>query len=188
MIRAQPISKLFAQSHASAALGYVAIVLGCGVVAWLALASFADDYADFSAASSRLDEIEGRKSSADNSGGSSSGQAASGSPFLEGPTITVAGADLQQRVVAAVQKVGGAVLSSQVDLQGAQSTKGFVSLTATCEIEQAVLQQLLYDLEAGMPFLFIDQLVVQAPQSSGGAEGARMRVQIDVSGQWQVAK
>jgi general secretion pathway protein M len=51
---------------------------------------------------------------------------------------------------------------------------------------------LLYDLETGMPFLFIDQLVVQMPQSAGkigsGLDSPRMRVQIDVSGQWQVIK
>jgi hypothetical protein len=42
-----------------------------------------------------------------------------------------------------------------------------------------------------MPFLFIDQLVVQLPQGGGigvATETARMRVQIDVSGQWQVSK
>jgi general secretion pathway protein M len=187
MIHAQSISKFFAQPHASSALGYVAILLCCSVIVWLALASLADNYAEFSAASIRLDAIEGRRTPVENVGGPS-GPAVSGSPFLEGPTVTLAGADLQQRVVAAVQKVGGNVLSSQVDLQGAQSKQGYVSLTTTCEIEQAVLQPLLYDIEAGMPFLFIDQLVVQAPQSSGGTEGQRMRVQIDVSGQWQVAK
>jgi hypothetical protein len=40
--------------------------------------------------------------------------------------------------------------------------------------------------------LFIDQLVVQMPQSGGGTgietDAARMRVQIDISGQWQVTK
>ena len=49
---------------------------------------------------------------------------------------------------------------------------------------QPALQQLLYDVEAGMPFLFVDQLTVQAPQATG-AEIARMRVLIGVSGQWQ---
>ena len=34
------------------------------------------------------------------------------------------------------------------------------------EIDQSNLQQLLYELETGMPFLFIDQLVVQMPQSA----------------------
>jgi general secretion pathway protein M len=39
-----------------------------------------------------------------------------------------------------------------------------------------------------MPFLFVDQLVVQAPQASTGEEsGGRMRVLLGVSGQWQGA-
>jgi general secretion pathway protein M len=50
------------------------------------------------------------------------------------------------------------------------------------------LQQLLYDLEAGMPFLFIDQLVAQAPETGTGALRGKMRVSILVSGQWQGAK
>lgn len=76
------------------------------------------------------------------------------------------------------------MLSSQIDLQGTDSKKGFVSLTASCEVDQPALQQLLYDVEAGMPFLFVDQLTVQAPQQSG-ADAARMRVLLGVSGQWQ---
>jgi general secretion pathway protein M len=106
--------------------------------------------------------------------------------------VTIAGAALQQRVVAAVNDAGGNVLSSQVDLQGSETKQGYVSLSANLEIEQSNLQQLLYDLETGMPFLFIDQLVVQMPQSVGrigtGLDSPRMRVQIDVSGQWQVIK
>ena len=99
----------------------------------------------------------------------------------------MAGAALQQRIGNAVKAVGGNVLSLQVDLQGTEAKKGFVSLTASCEVEQPALQQLLYDLEAGMPFLFIDQLTVQSPQS-GEADGGRMRVLIGVSGLWQGAR
>jgi general secretion pathway protein M len=47
------------------------------------------------------------------------------------------------------------------------------------------LQPLLYDLEAGMPYLFIDTLAIQSPQVFGEAESARMRVIVGVSGQWQ---
>ena len=39
-----------------------------------------------------------------------------------------------------------------------------MSLIASCEVDQPALQQLLYDIEAGMPFLFVDQLEAQAPQ------------------------
>jgi general secretion pathway protein M len=111
-----------------------------------------------------------------------------GSPFLEGQTITVAGAALLQRVTAAVTKVGGNVLSSQVELQGSEAKDGFVSLVASCEVDQPALQQMLYDIEAGMPFLFVDQLVVQASQGVAGSEGLRMRVLIGVSGKWQETK
>jgi general secretion pathway protein M len=111
-----------------------------------------------------------------------------GSPFLEGQTITVAGAALQQRVDAAVAKAGGAVVSSQVEIDGPQAKDGFVSLTENIEIAQPALQQLLYDIEAGMPYLFVDTLGVQMPQGVGDAEGVRMIVVLGVTGQWQPAR
>jgi len=98
--------------------------------------------------------------------------------------VTVAGAALLQRVAGAVARVGGNVLSSQVDVQGEQSKEGFVSVVASCQVDQTALQQLLYDLEVGMPFLFIDQLVAQAPLPSTEPGAGRMRVTLAVSGQW----
>jgi general secretion pathway protein M len=130
--------------------------------------------------------LEGRSPSATREG--TADGAVSGSYFLEGPTVTVAGAALLQRVVGAVNQHGGNVLSSQVDLQGTRSKDGFLTVTASCVIEQPALQRLIYDLEAGMPFLFIEQLEVQAPSASTGATGGKLRVLLSVSGQWQGAK
>lgn len=112
----------------------------------------------------------------------------SGSPFLEGATVTIAGATLLQRVSGAVTKFGGNVLSTQLDLQGSQSSTGFLSMIASCEVDQSELQKLLYDLEAGMPFLFIDQLVIQPPLTLSGPGGGRLRLLLTVSGQWRGAK
>jgi general secretion pathway protein M len=186
---AHPILKLLTQASAIPLLSYAALVISLIVIAWLAIANLAEDYADYRTAADLLDQLEGHKPFAEASGLSSG---TPGSPFLEGPTVEVAGAALQQRVVSAVKNVGGNVLSSQVDLQGSEAKQGYVRLSASCEVEQSALQQLLYDLESGMPFLFIDQLVVQVPQTErgigAGPETARMRVQIDVSGQWQVTK
>ena len=100
--------------------------------------------------------------------------------------MTVAGAALLQRVATAVTRVGGNVLSSQVELQGTLSKDGYVSLIASCEMDQASLQALLYDIEAGMPFLFVDQLVAQAPVAA--SEGGRTRVLLAVSYLWPGAK
>jgi general secretion pathway protein M len=134
-----------------------------------------------------LEQFEGRKSAAGR------GQDAviagpTGSPFLEGATVTVAGAALLQRVSAAITKFSGNVLSSQVDLQGPQAKIGFLSIIASCEIDQPGLQKLLYDLEAGQPFLFVEQLSVQAPASFMSSGESKLRVLISVSGQWQGAK
>jgi general secretion pathway protein M len=113
------------------------------------------------------------------------GAAANGPPFLAGKTVTVAGAALQERVEAIVKQSGGAVLSSQIELQGPRAAEGFVGVTESLEIDQASLQPALYDLESGMPYLFVESLAIQSPQVFGEAEGARMRVLITVSGQWR---
>jgi len=180
------INRYLARYPGVATLAYGVVVVALLLLAWSALADLYQRYADYAAAGELLDQIEGRRPMP--AGASArAGAAPTGSPFLEGPTVTVAGAGLQQRVTGAVVKVGGNVLSSQVDLEGSKAKQGYVSLVASCEVDQPALQQLLYDLEAGMPYLFVDQLVVQAPQTGAGEEGGRMRVLLGVSGQWQGA-
>lgn len=109
-----------------------------------------------------------------------------GSPFLEGGSASLAGAALLQRVAAATKRVNGNTLSSQVDVQGSKAKAGFITATSNFEIDPTQLQPLLYDLEAGMPFLFIDELVVQAPSTT--TQGGKLRVQLGVSGQRQGQK
>lgn len=109
-----------------------------------------------------------------------------GSPFLEGASASVASAALLQRLAVATKRVNGNVNSSQVDLQGPQAKAGFITATSSFDIEPTQLQPLLYDLEAGMPFLFIDQLVVQSPATSN--QGGKFRVLLGVSGQRQPQK
>jgi len=188
MTPAHPIDRYLARYPALALLTYGVVVVGLLLAAWAALADTYGHYQDYAAASEMLDQVEGRKPMPGGRTIGTAGISPAGSPFLEGPTVTVAGAALQQRVGAAVTKVGGNVLSSQVDLQGALAKQGYVSLLASCEVDQPALQQLLYDLEAGMPFLFIDQLVVQAPQTGSTEDGGRMRVMLGVSGQWQATR
>lgn len=133
-----------------------------------------------------LDQFEARRPATAKNG--LAGTAPAGSPFLEGATITIAGAALLQRASAAVTKFGGNVLSSQVDLQGNQQKAGFVTIIVSFEIPQTGLQQLLYDIEASMPFLFVDQLIVQTPAGFGPSGEGKLRVLLTVSGQWRGAK
>ena len=175
----------------TAPLPAATIYLGASILLLFVIGSSLADIlskrADVAASTAVLEQIEGRRPSAVRAQGPD-GAGPSGSPFLEGATVTVAGAALLQRVTAAVTKLGGSVLSSQVDLQGTQSKSGFLTIIASCDIDQPGLQQLLYDVEAGMPFLFVDQLQVQAPASFAGAGDGKLRVLLAVSGQWRGAK
>ena len=179
------LRKSFVASPIVAALAYAGLV---GVLLVIVISSIVDvlgQRAAVAASAEMLAQLEGRKPAA--SGGRTADvPMPSGSAFLEGATVTIAGAALLQRVASAVTKLGGNVLSSQLDLQGTQAKAGFVSMVASCEIDQPVLQPLIYDLEAGMPFLFVDQLAVQAPTVTSG-EG-RLRIVLAVSGQWQGVK
>jgi general secretion pathway protein M len=181
------IERYLVRSPLVAATLYVALVVLFGCAIWGAVTDMLERRAAVAAASDILDQLQGRKPVA--AGMAGSGETVpTGSPFLEGPTVTVAGAALLQRMAGAVTKVGGNVLSSQVELQGTQSKAGLIGVIASCEVDQPALQRLLYDLEAGMPFLFVEQLVVQAPASSAGATEGRMRVLLAVYGQWQGGK
>jgi general secretion pathway protein M len=180
--------------QALAALGYVAAVLVLLALAYTAVAGVLEQRASVAASADLLAQLEGRRAVANRPGEAAPGTIPTGSPFLEGQTLTVAGAALLQRVADAVTKVGGSVLSSQVDVQGVQAKDGYVSVLASCEVEQAAMQRLLYDLEAGMPYLFIEQFVAQAPQASQAAQmpqtqaTGRMRVLLAVAGRWEGGK
>jgi general secretion pathway protein M len=178
------VARALTQSPLIAVVLYLAVLAGLVVTTGLALSSVFDHQRALAQTSDLLDQLRGRKP---RGAGSALSAEHPGAPFLEGPTVTVAGAALLQRVAAAVGNVGGTIQSSQVDVLGSQAKDGFVGLVVSCEMEQPALQKVLYDLEVGMPFLFVDQLDVQVPQTTAASEGGegRIRVVLGVSGQWQ---
>ena len=170
--------------QALAVVAYIGVVIGLLAISLLLVADLRDKAAEIAAAQMRLDQLSERsRPSLSSSIASNAG--VSGSPFLDGQTITIAGAALQQRVEAAVAKAGGALMSSQVQLDGPDAKNGFVGLTASMEVSQPAVQTILYDVEAGMPYLFVDTLSIQSPEVFGEPESGRMRMTIGVAGQWR---
>src|ERR1051325_4418405 len=188
MTAAQSITRTLTRSPLIAVVLYLVVIGGLLLGIGAAVANILDHQRALAQTSDLLDQLQGRR--ARGAGASSLAKEHPGSPFLEGPTVTVAGANLLQRVAAAVAEVGGTVQSSQVDLLGTEAKDGFVGLVVSCEMEQPALQRLLYDLEAGMPFLFVDQLDVQVPQTTAlnDTTSGKIRVVLGVSGQWQGGK
>ena len=188
MTTSQTLTRTLTHSPLIAVVLYVAVAGGLLAAAGLAVADILEHQRALAQTSDLLDRLQGRRGS--NPSTSPLAAEHPGTPFLEGPTVTVAGATLLQRVAGAVSNVGGTIQSSQVDVSGTLAKEGLVGLVVSCEMEQPGLQKLLYDLEAGMPYLFVDQLDVQVPQTTAVNEGGtgRIRVVLGVSGQWQGSK
>lgn len=181
----QHIERHLTQHRGIPALLYLGIIITFVVTVVLAVLDLGQAYRTVKASSEILAELESRNRAAPGVVDAVAGPAPSGSPFLQGETVTLASAALLQRVNRAITTAGGEVVSSQVEPQNSQS-KDYVRVSASCELEQAALQGLLYELEAGMPFLFVDQLSVQSATS--GNEGGRLRVLLGVSALWRAAK
>lgn len=176
------IERTLTASPTIAAAIYAAVIV---VLCATTLVALGDLYARGDAAADAanlLDQLRDRKAVAAVDNGR-----INGSPFLDGPSVTVAGAALLQRVSTAISNAGGSVQSSQVEVTG--NPAGTVKLIMSAELDLNGLQRLLYDLEAGMPFLFVEQLDVQAPQGvTAAATGPmRMHVQLAVAGEWRGA-
>jgi general secretion pathway protein M len=169
---------------------YVGVVMGFGITAWTTVAEIRERRDAVAATAGVLSQLEGRSPAVPRGRGREPDtvSAGAGSPLLDGATVTVGGANLLQRVAGSITRLGGNIQYTQVDLDGPQAKDGFVSVTVNCELEQPALQQLLYDLEAGMPFLFVDQLVAQGPAAAATTPQGKLRLVISVAGQWQGTK
>lgn len=174
------ISRYLARYPNASALIYVALTMALVLTALFALLDISARYRAVGASAEVLARLEQRTPSVSSASDWATDSVPAGSPFLEGQTVTVASAALLQQIAAAVIAAGGIVISSEVAPRGERAGDGFVRVIANCELEEGALQHLLYDIEAGMPFLFIDQFVAEAPASEGG----RMRVLLGVSGLW----
>ncbi|HEY1942357.1 MAG TPA: type II secretion system protein GspM [Roseiarcus sp.] len=170
-----------ARRQALSALVYTVAVFGLAGYAITATWSVVAAHADVDALSERLAALKAHT----HRGAGAGANAAHASPFLHEATVTLAGAALQQRVEQAVAKAGGSLQSDEEQLDSLGDKDGFIRLTANFDLTQAGLQPLLYDLEAGMPYLFVESLDIQSPEATGEAEAGPMHVALTVSSKWE---
>jgi general secretion pathway protein M len=186
MITNHPIDRYLTRYPNVAALVYVACMVIFFLISLVVVLNLVGQYRALSESADVLAWFEGRPRTSHSESGLTADAMPAGSPFLGGQTQTLASAALLQRVTGAVTRAGGNIVSSEVSPQGAQSKGNYVRVSVVCEIKQEGLQQLLYDIEAGMPFLFVNQLTAEAPPAD--SEGRAMRVVFGVSGLWSSEK
>jgi len=178
MIMRNGLDRFFIGRPHVAGIVYATAVVGFFFIAVWALSDLFERYSMHNERADLLGKLQERARSL--AKGSDAQGWPPGSPFLEGQTETIASAALLQRITNAVTDAGGNILSSEVDRSGSRDEKGYQRVTTTCDIDELGLQRLLYDLEANMPFLFVELLMVQNRARDSG----RLQVQVRVAGRW----
>jgi general secretion pathway protein M len=184
MTQFRSLESYLSRYRIAVALVYVALVLVLALTTTWSVLDLDQRYRALAASKDTLTRLQARGTPRVSEGDWNDRSVPQGSPFLDGQTVTVASAVLLQRVSSAITRVGGVIVSSEVEPRDPKLQDGFVTISANCELEQPALQQLLYDVEAGMPFLFVDQFTAEASTS----EDDHIRVLLKVSALWLAMK
>lgn len=113
-------------------------------------------------------------------------QGATGAGYLEGQNETLIAAALQDRIKSAVAATGGRLNSTQVIASTDHDKTHRVAVRGQMQMSLASLQRVLYTIESGTPYLFIDNLDVRPMVGARGPDtpdaDALLEVHFDVYG------
>jgi general secretion pathway protein M len=88
--------------------------------------------------------------------------------FLDAPTKAIASAQLQAYLTKLAELQNAALMSSGGEAAKRDEPSDTVRLQASLEMSLKALQAMLYQLESGTPYVFVDGLTVQLASASAG--------------------
>jgi hypothetical protein len=108
------------------------------------------------------------------------------------PSETVAASALQRYLLERLQTAGGFVHSVQAEAKRETIPPGLQRLTAQLAFDASIvaLQRYLFDLETGLPLVFVDALLAQPATQvrPGDRAGDRLRVTLTVTSYWKAGE
>jgi general secretion pathway protein M len=129
-----------------------------------------------------------RRAAAQAPGPASGGSARPSGAAVSAPTETIAASELQRQILERAESGGSVVHSVQAEPVKDAAVGGLRRLVAQLSFDSSTtgLQRLLFDLETGTPFMFVDALVVQPTAASvpGTRTGDKLRVNLSVTSYW----
>ena len=185
------MASLSLRSRRIVAVGLLALVLLAlySFAAAPLLASYADSRrqaAESRAALARYEEVGGEIPALKKQLDALHQRGATAAGYLDGQNETLVAAALQERLKSAVVQTGGRLNSTQVLAGTEKGQTRRVVVRGQMQMTIASLQRVLYTLESGSPYLFIDNLDVRplvGPRGPDTAEGdAALDVHFDVYG------
>jgi general secretion pathway protein M len=102
--------------------------------------------------------------------------------FLEAPTSGLASAQVEAYLARLVAMHDGSLISSSVLLGGRGDAASAIRIQATIDISYNDLQGLLFGLETGVPYVFVDAMTLQTASNS---EATTMHVTLTLRALWR---
>jgi general secretion pathway protein M len=172
------------QSIAVALLGVLLVACVASVV--LTLAVRADAVQELSDRQDVLSRLEARARAGSQTGGATRVAAAPAQAFLAASTPGLAGAELQAYIARLADR-HAALVSFGTEVSTGEDAADVVRIEASLDISLSALQVLLYQLESGTPYVFVESMTVRPATSAGagGTENAPLRVTLGLRALWR---
>jgi hypothetical protein len=163
------------------------IVMLCVTAATLSLQVRSEAMAELGEKQDALALLESRAGGGAKARGPARNPAAPASAFLTPQTQGLAGAELQAYLAGLAAAQNAEVVSSGVQPTGRDDPPETIRLQATLTATIGSLQALLYQLETGTPYVFVESVAVQLPTVAMGSvrEDPVLRVTIGVRALWR---
>lgn len=165
-------------SRVYAALGLLALlILGLGLGLFIGWSELGDAQLERDSRQAELDILQRRTAVKQ----ADAAERLLADPFLEAATGALAANALQQRIAGLVEEIGGKLSSIAVEPPSDEpDARARVVVQASADMDTDALQQLLFRLETGAPFLFVQQLTVQRVSEEAGAGDRPQLLHVDM--------
>jgi hypothetical protein len=107
--------------------------------------------------------------------------------FLDAATQGLAGAQLQAHLMQLATDHRAVLISSGVEPAKREDPPDSIRLQATLDVNLQALQTLLYQLESGTPYVFVESLAVQLPggMTQRAAEDPLLHITVSLRAIWR---
>ncbi len=172
------------------ALGALSMVLlTCTLAVGLSLGARSDAAQELAAQQEMLSRLQAQARRPANIGSQLVAGKAPAVAFLHAPTPGLAVAQLQAYIAGVAKEQQAALLSSGAETATRNDAPGSIRIQATLEIDLKSLQAMLYRLESGTPYLFVETLAVQSStEGQRQTEDPTLHVTLGIRALWREAK
>jgi len=174
------------RSQVTALAVLVVLLLACAGSVALSLAMRSGAAEELAERQDALSRLEARVHARAEAHGAAGPAVAPDEAFLAAPTAGLAGADLQAYVARLADR-HAVLVSFGTQAQAGEDAADAVRIEASLDIGLSALQVLLYQLETGTPYVFVESLTVRpvTAAATGGAENGPLRVTLGLRALWR---